>query len=133
MVKENMDVEEMVTICVNASLEKKAKDIVVMEVKAISSFADYFLICSGASNRHVQAIATAIEEKMRAAGYLPRGIEGETAGTWILIDYYDVVIHVFYSPLRVFYDLEGLWSEAPVIRIADDAVSVKTLGGAKSL
>ncbi len=130
MVKREKDQEGMIVTCINASLEKKAKDITVIELKGLSSFADYFLICSGTSNRQVQAISGAIQDKMKEAGYLPRGVEGEAAGTWILLDYYELVVHVFYAPVRVFYDLEGLWSEAPKAQIEEEAVSIGSLAGA---
>lgn len=112
--------------CVNASLEKKAKDIVVLNVKEISAFADYFIICSGTSDRQVRAIAESIQERMKTVEILPLGIEGEIAGQWILMDYGDVIVHVFLDTVRTFYDMERLWSEAPRLDISDDTVALKT-------
>ena len=89
-------------------------------MSAVSSFADYFVICHGDSNRHVRAIAKHIEQKMEEAGFASLGIEGYAEGKWILIDYDDVVVHLFSKPVREFYDLERLWSEAPFVEIADD-------------
>ena len=108
-----------------ASLERKAKDLIILNVKEISAFADYFIICSGTSDRQVRAIAESIQERLKSAGILPLGIEGETAGQWILMDYGDVIIHVFLETVRTFYDIERLWSEAPRMDIPDDTVSVK--------
>lgn len=112
---------------VNAALEKKAKDLVILGVKGISAFADYFIICSGTSDRQVRAIAAAIQENLKTADILPLGIEGEAAGQWVLMDYDDVVIHIFLDPVRTFYDLERLWSEAPRMDVPDETVSLKAL------
>ena len=102
-------------LCLNAALEKKALDPVLLELKGTTSFTDYFLLCSGKSDRQVQAIAQGIEEALRKKGIRPLGEEGMTEGRWILIDYGDVVIHIFLEPVRRFYDLEGLWIDAPQI------------------
>lgn len=112
---------------VNAALEKKAKDLVILSVKEISAFADYFIICSGTSDRQVRAIAAAIQENLKTADILPLGVEGEAAGQWVLMDYDDVVIHIFLDPVRTFYDLERLWSEAPRMDIPDETVILKAL------
>lgn len=112
---------------VNAALEKKAKDLVILSVKEISAFADYFIICSGTSDRQVRAIAAAIQENLKTADILPLGIEGEAAGQWVLMDYDDVIIHIFLDPVRAFYDLERLWSEAPRMDIPDETVTLKAL------
>jgi ribosome-associated protein len=115
-------------LCLNACLEKKAKDLVLLKVSDLTAFSDYFLICSGASDRQVRAISAAIQEALKKRGILPLGVEGEAAGSWILLDYDDVVIHVFLESVRGFYDLERLWSEAPQMRVPDETVSIKTLG-----
>ena len=112
---------------VNAALEKKAKDLVILSVKEISAFADYFIICSGSSDRQVRAIAAAIQENLKTADILPLGIEGEAAGQWVLMDYDDVIIHIFLDPVRAFYDLERLWSEAPRMDVPDETVTLKAL------
>jgi ribosome-associated protein len=114
-------------LCINASLEKKAKDLIILKVKELSAFADYFIIASGTSDRQVRAIATAIQENLKKAEILPLGIEGEAAGQWILMDYNDVIIHIFLDTVRTFYDLERLWSEAPRMAVADETVSLKAL------
>jgi ribosome-associated protein len=90
-------------------------------VKDISSFADYFIICSGNSARQIESLAEHIGHTLKKTGILPLGIEGERSGSWILMDYGDVVIHIFYRPVREFYDIEGLWADAPRMRI-DESV-----------
>ena len=84
-------------------------------MKGITSFTDYFLICSGKSDRQVQAIAQAVEEALEREGARVLGQEGKSDGRWVLMDFGDVVIHIFLEPIRAFYDLEGLWVDAPRI------------------
>jgi ribosome-associated protein len=93
--------------------EKKAIDPVLIEVSELTSIADYFLIAGGNSSRQVQAIGRHLSRKMRDMGFKAYGMEGEKEGHWILMDYSDIVIHIFYQPVREFYNLEGLWIEAP--------------------
>jgi ribosome-associated protein len=102
-------------LCLKAALEKKALDPVLLELRGTTSFTDYFLLCSGKSDRQVQAIAKEIEETLKKNGIRPLGQEGMTEGRWILMDYEDVVVHIFLEPVRKFYDLEGLWIDAPRI------------------
>jgi ribosome-associated protein len=106
------DSETKSLLCLKAALEKKALDPVLLELKGASSFTDYFLLCSGKSDRQVQAIAQGIEEALKKKGIRPLGQEGMVGGRWILMDYEDVVVHIFLEPVRRFYDLEGLWIEA---------------------
>jgi ribosome-associated protein len=94
-------------------MERKAIDPVLIEVGELTSIADYFLIAGGNSSRQVQAICRHLARKMRDVGIKAYGMEGEKEGHWILIDYGDIVIHIFYQPVREFYNLEGLWIEAP--------------------
>ena len=109
--------KEKAFLCARALLDRKAIDLVLLEVRDLSSFTDYFLICSGNSDRQVHAIASHAEEKLGKEGLHPLGIEGKRDGRWVLLDYGDVVIHVFYHPVREFYDLERLWSEAPRLEL----------------
>ncbi|MFC1531960.1 ribosome silencing factor [Thermodesulfobacteriota bacterium] len=95
--------------------ERKAINPVLFEVGKLISITDYFLITSGNSSRQVQAISRHLSRKMRDKGLKVYGVEGEQEGHWILMDYGDLVIHIFYQPMREFYDLEGLWIEAPRI------------------
>jgi ribosome-associated protein len=100
-------------LCLEIIQERKAIDPVLMEVGRLTSFTDYFLVASGASSRQVQAISQHMARRLREEGFRPFGVEGEQEGHWVLMDYGDVVIHIFYQPVREFYDLEGLWTEAP--------------------
>jgi len=101
-------------------------DLVILDVKKVSSFTDYFVICSGTSDRQVQAMATHVEEKLGKQALHPIGVEGKTQGRWVLLDYGDVVIHIFQQPVREFYDLERLWADAP--RVALPSGLLKTRG-----
>lgn len=100
-------------LCVRILLEKKALDVVVLDVRAMSSFADFFIICSGSSHRHVAALAGHLEDALKQHGVRPLGVEGPQESRWVLMDCNEVIIHIFYQPWREFYDLEGLWFEAP--------------------
>ncbi len=101
----------------HAALEKKAHDTEVIEIKALSDIADYFLVCSADSDRGVKTIVDNIEQKLKEIGERAIGVEGYTEGRWVLIDAVDVVVHVFYEPVRRFYDIEGLWIDAPRIKL----------------
>ena len=100
-------------LCAQAALYKKAYDMLILEVSALTSVADYFVICTGRSDIQVQAICRALEEALVKASIRPLAIEGFTHGQWVLIDCGDVVVHVFYEQMREFYNLEGLWMQAP--------------------
>jgi len=113
------DALQKALFCTRAALEKKAHDLVVIEVGELTSVADYLVICSGRSDRQVQAIAQSIEEQLRAQGIRPLSIEGAGRGQWILMDYADVIVHVFYQPVREFYDLERLWEHAPQVQLPE--------------
>ena len=109
----------MADLVVDAASDKKAEDILVLNVSEVTTIADLFVIVSGRGERQVQAIADEIVEKAKAAGRQAVGIEGYTAGRWILIDLGDVVVHAFVPEEREFYRLERLWGDAPVVlRIA---------------
>ena len=109
----------MADLVVDAASDKKGEDILVLNVSEVTTIADLFVIVSGRGERQVQAIADKIVEKAKAAGRQPVGIEGYTAGRWILIDLGDVVVHAFVPEERELYRLERLWGDAPVVlRIA---------------
>ncbi|MFO7964476.1 MAG: ribosome silencing factor [Desulfobacterales bacterium] len=109
--------EPALDLFLNIIQERKALDIVVLDVSGLSSVADTFIICSGRSTRQVSAIADHIQSEMRKIGVKPLGIEGKTAGHWILMDYGHIVIHIFFTETREFFNLEGLWSDAERIDI----------------
>ena len=109
----------MADIVVDAASDKKAEDILVLNVSEVTTIADLFVLCSGRSERQVQAIADAIVEKAKEAGRQPFGIEGYSGGRWVLVDLGDVVVHAFVPEERQLYRLERLWGDAPVVlRIA---------------
>jgi ribosome-associated protein len=97
---------------IKAASEKKAQNLVVLDVADLTSIADVFIICSGRSNRQVNAIADAIVVNLKKHKIKPLSVEGTKVGHWVLLDYGHVIIHVFYEPVREFFDLEGLWVDA---------------------
>ena len=97
---------------IKAILGRKAINVVVLDVTDLTSYADVFIICSGRSNRQVSAIADFIKADLKKHNIKPLGVEGTKDGHWVLLDYGHVIIHVFYEPVREFYDLEGLWGDA---------------------
>lgn len=110
---------EKALVCVRFALEKKAYDLVLMDVEALTSLGSYFLICTGRSDTQVQAIAQAVEGNLVRLGFRPLSIEGYTAGQWVILDFGDVLVHIFYEPVREFYDLERLWARAPRVALPE--------------
>ncbi len=100
------------------ALDKKANEVVILDVRGKTSYADYFIIASGDSERQVAAIAEHIESELRKDGVRPLGVEGQERGHWALLDFGEVVAHLFYEEVRAFYDLEGLWTDVPRERVA---------------
>lgn len=111
---------------VRAIQEKKSIGIVALDVRGLTSLADAFIICSGRSNRQVSAIAEHVRKSLREAGLRPLHVEGEKEGHWVLLDYGHVIIHVFYEPVRNFYDLESLWTDAPRIDLQESIDEERT-------
>lgn len=102
--------------------DKKAADIVILDMRQLASFTDFFVICSGNSEPHLKAIAGAIEEGLRKDHHLkPRRMEGYPMSQWVIADYIDVVVHIFHEDKRAYYSLEDLWSDAP--RLALDGTA----------
>ncbi len=118
-----MDSLEKALYCARCADDTKAQDLVILELKEISSLADYFIICNGTSDRQVRAIADHIAKRLTEIKAKPLGVEGQREGTWILMDCDDVIIHVFQEQDRRFYDLENLWTDCP--RVPFEAVSSK--------
>ncbi len=112
------DVIERLNLVVHAALDKKALQIVALDVSAMTSLTDSFFICSGASDRQVNAIADAVQRKLRDHGCRARHREGEGRSGWVLIDYGDFVVHIFSEEKRLYYSLDRLWSDAPQIELA---------------
>jgi len=114
---------------IQAAQGKKALDIVVMDLRGKTAITDYFILCSGRSSRQVMAIADHIQTEMRDNRIRPLGVEGVGSGHWILLDYDNVVIHVFYDPIRRFYNLEGLWVDVPRIQVASPQIEMNDFEG----
>ncbi len=110
--------------------DRKAMDVVVLDMRDASSITDYFLICSGGSERQVRAIADAIDEQLEPSGIASLGVEGYREGHWILMDYGDVIVHVFSEETRDYYDLERLWANAPKIGLGGETTGVVPHQGA---
>ena len=110
---------DKVLLLTRFALEKKARDLVVLQVRELTSIADYFIICSGSSDRQVQSIAQGIGENLSEAGHSPLSVEGAHRGHWVLMDFSDVIVHIFYEPVREFYDLDGLWGHAPRVELPE--------------
>lgn len=100
---------------VKAADAKQAKEIRVLDLREVSSFADFFVICSGTNSRQIQAIADEIHQRLKKQGEMPNSIEGYTNAEWVLMDYGDYLIHVFSEKARAYYDLERLWRDARVV------------------
>ena len=111
------DLDLSLTPYVRAALGRKVKNLVVLDVRGLSSVGDFLIICSGLSHRQVSAIADFIQMDLKAKGIRPLSVEGKKEGHWVLLDYGHVILHVFYEPLRDFYDLESLWIDAQRINI----------------
>jgi ribosome-associated protein len=110
---------EVAKLCARAALDKKAENPVILDVRKLCSFTDFFVIISGRSTRHVQGLAEAIEAELRSKRLSTTKAEGLNEGTWVLLDYNDVVVHIFYTETRKFYDIEGLWHDAARISLED--------------
>ncbi len=115
--------------CAGLAEQKKASHIVVLDVRGIFSLAGYFVICSAESDRQTRAIASHIEDTMGRGGIEPLGVEGMTEGRWVLMDYDEVIVHVFQEEVRSFYDLEGLWGEAPRIGLRPGGAPIRAVDG----
>jgi ribosome-associated protein len=111
-----------VTRAVRAALDKKATDVVVLDLRNTPAFTDYFVLCSGQNARQVKAIADAIEEAMLAARVKPSHVEGYDRAEWILMDFFTFIVHVFAPQTRQFYSLERLWGDAERIEVPDESV-----------
>jgi ribosome-associated protein len=115
-----------VTSAVAAALDKKASDIVVLDLRHTPAFTDFFVVCSGQNSRQVKAIADNIEDTLRQAGVRPAHVEGYERAEWILMDFFTLIVHVFAPQKRDFYGLERLWGDAISIEMADDAPAPKS-------
>jgi ribosome-associated protein len=108
-----MNSEQLCVLVFEALEAVKAKDIVKLDVRELTTVTDYMIVASGTSNRHVKALADAVAEKSREAGHRPAGIEGEDGSEWVLLDLQDALVHIMLPRVREFYNLEKLWSLGP--------------------
>jgi ribosome-associated protein len=108
---------KQIDAAVHAADDKQAKELVVLDLRKAAGFTDYFVICSGTSARQVRAIADAVIETLSAAGAKPAHVEGYDRSEWILLDYFDFIVHVFAPETRMFYGLERLWGSAERIEV----------------
>lgn len=107
--------ERAVRLAARAALDRKALDLVILDVQGLSSVTDYFLICSGRSTTHLRSIVDAIRDELKAVEVRPLHAEGTPESGWMLLDYGDVLVHVFLEETRVYYALERLWGDAPSV------------------
>jgi ribosome-associated protein len=122
-----MSPEELVRAIARLAADRKALQIVQLDLRGIIGYTDFLLICSGRSNRQVKAIHDAVHEGMKAEfGILPERVEGLTEARWVLMDYLDVVVHVFTPDTRAYYRLEQLWAEAPQESLVEPALSASS-------
>jgi ribosome-associated protein len=112
---EKLSIKDIAVLAAEAADDKKAENIDILKVEGLTVIADYFVICSANSDKQVKAVARAIEEKLSEYGVEPRRTAGMNDARWVLIDYADVIVHVFHKREREYYDLERLWSDAEKI------------------
>lgn len=115
-----MEARKLAIFCAKKCLEKKAENVVILELEGRSSVADFFVLCSGFSDRQVAAIAEYVSDEGRKAGAKVYSEEGMKEGRWALIDFGTVIVHIFQDHLRDFYNIESLWQDAPRFRLQDD-------------
>ena len=111
--------KEMVKIAYHALSDKKGEDIKIIDITGISVLADYFIIPNGNSDSQVNAVVDNVEEELHKAGYTLRQREGQASGSWVLLDFGDIIVHVFDKENRLFYDLERIWKDGKDVRIED--------------
>jgi len=121
--QETTELDQRIVTALSAAAEKKAIDLVVMDLREIASFTDYFVMASGTNERQVQAISDEIQDTLKKAGTPAARVEGYKTAEWILLDYGDFVVHVFDEKARKFYDLERLWRESKRVALPGDLVS----------
>jgi ribosome-associated protein len=113
----SLSAEAVVRVAAHAALDKKALDVAVLDLQGLSTIADFFLVCSARSTTQAETIAEAVRGALRTEGVRPRHNEGSAESGWLLLDYGDVVVHVFLEETRGFYALERLWGDAPLVSV----------------
>jgi ribosome-associated protein len=110
-------------LCAAAALDKKGENPVLLDVAELAGYADYFLLVSGRSTRQASAVGENVAQVLKKAGRPALGVEGLKEGTWILLDFGEVVVHVFHQPVREFYDLDSLWGDAPRVELSPEELA----------
>src|SRR6202044_5767 len=132
--KKKNDLQQQVIEAILACQDKQAEDVTVLELEKDSgAFTDYFVVCSGTNSRQIQAIADAVEERLKGVGQRPAHVEGYKQAEWVLLDYVDFVVHVFSEKSRRFYDLERLWKSAKKVEPSELAARPKKRAPARGL
>ena len=111
--------KEMAKLAYDALADKKAQDIKIINIEGVSVIADYFIIANGTSDSQVNALVDNVEEELHKAGYSLKQREGQASGSWVLLDFGDIIVHVFDKENRLFYDLERIWKDGKITDIAD--------------
>lgn len=126
------DIAKLAQALAQAALAGKAEDLLLLKVDELTTLADYFLICSGTSDRHLRSMAQRIEEGGRALGRKPLAREGERQGRWVLLDYGDVIVHLFDQPTREYFNIAQLWADAPRVTVEEPLIAVSEADGPDS-
>jgi ribosome-associated protein len=112
-----MDSRKLALLCREFADNKKAEDIVILDVRKLSAVTDFFVVASGTSEPHLRAIIDEVSDKLREEnGVRPRAVDGSTHSAWVVLDYFDVIVHIMRTDVREHYDLESLWGDAPHLR-----------------
>lgn len=122
MTKRSVSTLTMAKQMAEAALKIKAVDLKLLDLRKLTSFTDYFLIASGTSDRHVEAIIDSVVMEMKKKGYMPISVEGYGHSQWVIADFGDVVVHVFYPMMREIYAIEKLWGDANVVKIVEEKI-----------
>ena len=109
-----------ISTALHAALDRKAQEVVVLDLRHTPAFTDFFILCSGQNTRQVQAVADSVEQALRARGMRPSHVEGYVRAEWILMDFFTFIVHVFTPQTRAFYSLERLWGDAERIDVSDE-------------
>jgi ribosome-associated protein len=122
-----MESRKLAALCRELADNKKAEDIVVLDLRKVSTIADYFVIASATSEPHLRAVSDEIADTLREDHQLrPRAIDGTLQAHWMVLDYFDVIVHLMRADVREHYDLEGLWGDAPRVKVRKRAATAKT-------
>ncbi|GIX07627.1 MAG: hypothetical protein KatS3mg115_2030 [Candidatus Poribacteria bacterium] len=116
--------ERIARLAAEAALSRKAQDVLLMDLRGLATFADFFVLCTGTSETHIEGITDIVLERLEEAGERPWHAEGARGAQWVLLDYVDVVVHVFSREARLFYGLERLWADAKQVPLSDEGVPV---------